>query len=103
MDSQNKENCWEYTRCGREPYGRKVKQLGVCPASTEKRLDGVHGGVNAGRSCWVVAGTFCSGEVQGAFVQKYLACTQCDFYQKVMRENFSDFQISVSLLNRLRT
>jgi hypothetical protein len=26
-------NCWEVKKCGREPGGVKVKELGVCPAS----------------------------------------------------------------------
>ena len=27
-------NCWEVKKCGREPGGAKVAELGVCPAST---------------------------------------------------------------------
>lgn len=30
-------NCWEYFKCGREPGGSKVDELGVCPAATEER------------------------------------------------------------------
>ena len=44
-------NCWEAMDCGRHKGGKKVDELGVCPASLEKRLDGVNGGVNGGRSC----------------------------------------------------
>jgi hypothetical protein len=96
------QNCWEFARCGRELNGRNAERLGVCPAATEKRLHGVHGGVNGGRSCWVVAGTYCHGKVQGMFAQKYATCQQCDFYKKVQRENFRDFQVSVALMQRLR-
>ncbi len=95
-------NCWEHEKCGREPYGDKVKELGVCPASTEKKLDGVHGGKNAGRACWVVAGTFCHGGVQGVFAQKYNSCRDCSFYRKVQEENFHNFEFTVSLMQRLR-
>lgn len=98
----NLKNCWEHEKCGREPYGKNVKKLGVCPAATETRLDGVHGGTNGGRACWVVAGTLCGGEVQGIFAQKYATCKDCDFYQMVQQENFTDFQISVALLQKLR-
>lgn len=98
-----KQNCWEYKHCGREPYGRNVKELGVCPAASEKRLDGIHGGVNAGRACWVVAGTFCSGVVQGTFAQKYNSCKECSFYQLVQAENFQSFQVSTGLLQKLRS
>jgi adenylate cyclase len=79
-------NCWEHTRCGREPGGSKVDELGVCLAAVDGRLDGVHGGRNAGRCCWVVAGTFCEGRVQGTFAQKYANCEACEFYQRVQRE-----------------
>ena len=96
------QNCWEYEKCGREPNGRNAKKMGICPAATETRLDGVHGGVNGGRACWVVAGTLCEGKAQGIFAQKYRTCKECDFYQKVLQENFADFQISVALLQKLR-
>lgn len=95
------QNCWEYKNCGRGPNGCS-ERTNICPAATEKRLDGVHGGINAGRACWVVAGTMCQGKVQGVFVEKYLTCRDCDFYKKVQRENFTDFQVSVFLLQRLR-
>ncbi|MDH4164450.1 MAG: hypothetical protein OEW15_17440 [Nitrospirota bacterium] len=39
--------------------------MGLCPAAAEEALDGVHDGTNAGRSCWVVAGTLCKDSVQG--------------------------------------
>ena len=97
-----KQNCWEYEQCGREPFGKNVGEFGVCPAATEKKLNGVHGGINAGRACWVVAGTLCQGKTQGVFAQKYSTCRDCDFYKKVQAENFDNFQVSVSLLNRLR-
>lgn len=95
-------NCWEYRRCGREPYGKNVMTLGVCPAAKESKLHGVHGGINAGRSCWVVPGTLCNGEIQGPFAQKYDTCKDCDFYQMVHEENLEDFQLSTLLLKKLR-
>lgn len=97
-----KQNCWEYTNCGREPYGRNVKEFGVCPAATETKLHGVHDGVNGGRCCWVVAGTLCHGKKQGAFAHKYNGCKDCGFYQSVQYENFDNFQVSSFLLKRLR-
>ncbi|MHB8843380.1 MAG: two-CW domain-containing protein [Nitrospirota bacterium] len=53
-------NCWEFKRCGREAGDNKVKELGMCPVSTEQRLDGVHDGECAGRACWILAGTLCA-------------------------------------------
>ena len=87
-----KKNCWEAMQCGREPGGENVAALGVCPARTEARLDGIHGGWNGGRACWVIAGTLCGGVVQGTFALKFGACEQCDFYRSVQEEEKSNFQ-----------
>lgn len=97
-----KKNCWEHKNCGREPGGKFAATLGVCPASTDFRLNGVHGGKNGGRSCWVIAGTLCGGKIQGTFGVKYKTCEQCDFYQSVKAEERSNFVLSVMLLNKLK-
>ena len=97
-----KTNCWEFKKCGREANGTKADELGVCPASSEKRLDGVHGGKNGGRSCWVVAGSMCGGEKQGTFAQKYKNCQGCDFYMTVKREETIDLEMSIVLLSKLK-
>lgn len=97
-----KKNCWEVMKCGREPGGEKAKEHGVCPAATDERLAGVHGGKNAGRACWVVAGTFCEGLVQGTFAQKYRDCTTCKFYRQVKREEGAGYQTSLILLKKLK-
>ena len=92
-------NCWEVKGCGREPDGQKVRELGICPAATEGRLDGVHGGKNAGRSCWVAVGTLCGGQVQGTFAMKYSGCKLCQFYQQVQKEEWPHFRLSANLLS----
>jgi hypothetical protein len=97
-----KKNCWEVKECGREQGGIKVKELGVCPASIETKLDGVHHGKNAGRTCWSVAGTLCSGEAQGTFAQKYHKCEECDFYHKVKKEEYPKFFLAIQLLQKLK-
>lgn len=96
-----KKNCWEFKKCGREPGGERAKDLGVCAAATEKKLDGIHEGKNAGRTCWVVTGTLCKGEVQGTFAQKYKNCEKCEFYQEVRKEEGGKFMLSAVLLNKL--
>ena len=100
--SQPKLNCWEFKKCGREPGGAKVHELGVCPAATEERLEGVHGGNKAGRACWIVAGTFCKGETQGTFAQKYGNCIRCDFYQMVKEEEGPRYQLSVTIMGKMK-
>jgi hypothetical protein len=62
----NRTPCWEFMKCGRD-VNSEVK----CPAHP-----------NFGRSCWVVAGTFCEGKAQGTFAQKYEDCKKCEFYKK---------------------
>jgi len=94
-------NCWEFKKCGREPGGEKISELGVCPASTDKRLNGTHEGINAGRACWILAGTYCKGQVQGTFAQKFKNCQECDFYKLVKCEEGTKFKLSANLLNNL--
>jgi len=65
-------NCWEFKKCGREKGGSKVAEMGVCPANPAH-----------GRDCWMVAGTFCGGKVQGTFAQKKGTCMTCDWYKDV--------------------
>jgi hypothetical protein len=81
-----KQNCWEFKKCGREPGGKKSSELGVCPATVHKDLDGIHGGKNAGRACWVVAGSLCGGKIQGTYATKLANCWRCDFMNSVKRE-----------------
>lgn len=99
----SKQNCWEVKKCGREQGGVKSKELGVCPSAVEMRLNGSHGGKNAGRSCWVVAGTLCGGQEQGSFAQKYHNCEKCDFYRQVRQEEGSKFTLSVMLIKKLNS
>jgi rubrerythrin len=94
-------NCWEFKKCGRQPTGIYERGLGVCPATLEQRLDGMHDGVNAGRACWVVAGTLCGGEIQGTFAQKFGDCRKCDFYGSVREEEGGLFRSSSELFLKL--
>ena len=76
-----KQNCWEYMNCGREPGGDKVAELGICQAASDESFNGINFGTNGGRICWALVGTFCGGEIQGTFAKQLDACTQCDFYK----------------------
>lgn len=81
-----KKNCWEVKKCGREPGGAKEKELGVCHAAIETKLDGTNNGKNAGRACWGIDKTLCGGKVQGSFAAKMSTCLECDFYKQVQNE-----------------
>jgi hypothetical protein len=95
-------NCWEFTKCGRQVGGENVKELGICPAADYTRLDSAHGGKNAGRVCWMVAGTMCGGEPQGSFVKKYENCRMCEFYLKVKEEEGPNFLFTADLIQWLK-
>ncbi len=96
-----KQNCWEYLDCGRNLNGDKIVELGICPAAEETRLDGIHDGKNAGRACWVVAGTFCMGEIQGTHAQKEHKCMECVVYKTVREEENLNFNLSGVLRGKL--
>ena len=96
-----KRNCWEYKKCGREAGGNNTAEFGICPASTSRMYDNIHGGTCAGRACWVVAGTMCGGEVLGSFARKYTDCKLCDFYNLVKDEEGDYFLITVDLLKMI--
>ncbi len=98
----NKKNCWEYKQCGREPGGARVGELGVCPAAEQAAVDGIHGGRNGGRCCWVIAGTFCGGEVQGVYASKLANCISCDFYMMVSEEESGHRLDSMEILAKLK-
>lgn len=74
-------NCWEFMKCGREIFGTKAKELGICPAYPDH-----------GTRCAQVAGTLCGGKVKSAFAMKCikcmncLNCMQCDFYKSENHE-----------------
>lgn len=81
-------------KCGRQPGGEHVSDMGVCPAASNVGVNGVNNGKNGGRICWAVAGTFCGGVKQGTFAEKQLSCMTCDVYKAVSEEEGLDkFQI----------
>jgi hypothetical protein len=88
-----KQNCWEHERCGREPGGARVDELGVCPAATCDEADGINSGHMGGRICWAIAGTLCGGLVQGSFAEKLTTCLSCPFFKKVMNEEGDSFRL----------
>jgi hypothetical protein len=97
-----KKNCWEVKKCGREPGGVKAKELGICHAATETKLDGTNQGKNAGRSCWGVTGTLCGGKVQGSFATKMSNCLECDFYKEVQNEEGKNLVGVTKILAKLK-
>lgn len=94
------QNCWEAKKCGRQPGGSRVSDLGVCPAAIEDKANGMNGGRHGGRVCWALSGTLCGGAVQGTFAQKLSTCMQCDFYHLVQTEQGKTFESFKALHQR---
>ncbi len=97
-----KTNCWEHKKCGRERGGPKAAELGVCPAASETRVDGVNDGKNGGRACWAIAGTLCGGTVQGTFARKLGSCMQCDFHKFILAEEKGSLEKTKDILSMLK-
>jgi hypothetical protein len=95
-------NCWEFMKCGRQPGGENVNELGVCRASIESRTDGMNSGKMGGRSCWAITGTFCDGKIQGEFASKMCKCVDCKFYHIVVYEEGLNYQGAKEILDRLK-
>ena len=89
----SKINCWEFKRCGREPGGSKVHEMGTCPAATLTEADGFCGGKNGGRACAYITGTFCSNTIQGTHREKEKHCGECDFYKLLKTEEGADCSV----------
>ncbi len=84
--AEERQNCWEFKKCGREQNGINAQEMGVCPAALDDSFDGINSGINAGRICWAVAGTLCEGKTQGTFHVKRQSCVKCDFFKIVGRQ-----------------
>ncbi|MCI5223802.1 MAG: hypothetical protein D3924_14300 [Candidatus Electrothrix sp. AR4] len=102
MTKKKKLNCWEFKKCGREPGGENVPEFGICPVTIENKAENIHEGVNGGRCCWVVAGSLCKGVVQGTFAKKYKSCHKCDFYKMVKEEQQPNFEVTISILKKIK-
>ncbi len=95
-------NCWDFFECGREPNGKKSKELGICPATASLELDGVNDGINGGRSCWAIAGTLCDGEIQGSYAQKIGNCLKCDFHSFVHSQQGDRYVGTKQILEKVK-
>ncbi|OGS40355.1 MAG: hypothetical protein A2506_11735 [Elusimicrobia bacterium RIFOXYD12_FULL_66_9] len=86
-----RKNCWEVKKCGRQPEGENIAELGVCPAALPTEYDGTNKGEHAGRFCWAIAGTLCGGKAQGTFAKKMMDCLACEFLKQVHADESRDF------------
>ncbi len=77
--------------CRKNVSGFTSDEFGVCPAVTCKALNGVHGGINGGRACWMVTGTMCGDKIQGSYQYKAENCSQCEFFLLVKMQEGNKF------------
>ncbi len=97
-DLASRRNCWQFTECGFEPGGRNA-HLGICPAATDTRFDGINGGRNGGRACWAVSWTLRGrGRISGNCHEKFLDCLECPFLRTVCQEEGADFVTLTEIL-----
>jgi len=73
-------------KCGRELNGKKVKELGVCPAAIHPYADGINEGINGGRICWAIVGSYSLHNLKCTSPGESHFCFECDFHRKVLTE-----------------
>ncbi len=88
-----KKNCWKVKKCGRETDGSMVNKFKICRAATAIKFNNVNGGKNAGRACWMVAGTLCGDKIEGSYAKKGENCILCNFYKLVKKEEGYNFKM----------
>jgi hypothetical protein len=76
-------NCWEYKKCGREPGGKYVEKYGICLVAIEKNCDGLNGGKNGGRSCWLWRESACAKIMKKSSIQNIRECRACAVYNSI--------------------
>ncbi len=98
--ASSKQNCWEYFNCSRE-ISNKNRINSVCNVSLISSQHGINGGINAGRHCWEIEGSYCAvshaeqtGQdytLRGTVTHKEEHCNQCSFRAMVQQEEGSAF------------
>ena len=82
-------NCWEYHKCSQRPHGKRIDKLSICRAATDNKQNGVNGGINGGRFCWVVVGSFGTRREQLWREE----CSSCPFLLLVEKEEGRYFKM----------
>lgn len=67
-------NCWDFNKCRNETGNMKR-----CPVKKESIANGLNGGINGGRICWVIMDSHCKKKAR-------TDCFQCEFHYKVKAE-----------------
>ena len=79
-------NCWEFMKCGKGPSMNGKGKCNSCPIANSTLADGLNGGINGGRICWIIAETCGNGKVQCSDFHRKNSCFSCEFRFKVTIE-----------------
>ena len=60
--------------------------------------NGINGGKNAGRICWLISNTMCNGEAGASFEEMIKTCRKCDFYKLVKEEEGDKLSLPLDLI-----
>ncbi|MBF0156425.1 MAG: hypothetical protein HQL57_04510 [Magnetococcales bacterium] len=97
MAKRGKVNCWEHFDCKRSRHGKELAGT-YCPVSLTSACNGINGGIDAGRICWEIEGTFCTetkcgaSDARGGFEFKEKRCSWCEFKSLVRAEEKAAFK-----------
>jgi len=80
FEEPNLKTCWQHLGCDKED----------CPAY----------GLEHAR-CWLIAGTFCRGQVQGKFARKLKDCRLCEVYQSATADPVQEITENFYAMNYL--
>jgi len=96
IEMVDKLNCWDFKKCCDKSLSNHASESILCPVKKEFNANGLNGGINGGRICWVIMDSHCKKKPQSA-------CFQCEFSYKVMAEEglFNNCNATGAYLNSL--
>ena len=63
-------------------------------AAVDESADGVNSGLNGGRVCWAISGTFCGAPIRGTVATKLVSCFSCEVFTRVVQdEGLANFKL----------
>ena len=90
-------NCWEYMASGRHRDGSGKEGCSQCPVPQMTNYDGINGGRNGGRACWIITGTLGDRDVQMTFSHKLATCLKCNVYIAIKEEEGDNLCLPIDI------
>ena len=80
-----KPQCWEVMKCNNQTN---------CVVAINVKYHNLHDGKNAGRACWLVAGTFSKDKSnKNSCINKVSTCMNCNFFAMVQEQEQLSFKM----------